>query len=261
MNHRPYTAYNNVPMVEQKAMARGYDFLPLLSAQQKYHGEIEVYRLNARCNLAVEEVAYGGRETVTEFGTIEQDPTNTERTLVRNGGLNPFDRSDSIFDTAPFGRVSHSSLRPLGVSEMIIESVGFLYPLPDDFADREITDGATVVAHELINSGNRGTKGYKMSGIPTFDAYTAMKTAYEARGLPTGVLEDRLRGHLVTNGVVLDNGVTHQELAVDGVLTPLLRSVHQTGGFTRDLGIPDELSSDHGGRIFELENHGALMWG
>lgn len=144
---------------------------------------------------------------------------------------------------------------------MVIGSLGMKYPLPDQFRDHELTGGATMVAHELTNSGNRSTKGRKMTGIQTFDPFTAMKTAFEARGMGTDILSERLRGHLVTNGVVLDNGVTHREMSEAGLLTPLLRSVHQTGGFTRDLGVPDELSTDRGGRIFELEDHGALMWG
>lgn len=81
MNNRPFTPYNDVPMVEQKKMARGYEFLPLLSKQQQFHGDVEVYRVNAHCNLQVGDVAFSGRETVTGYG-VSQLPHPTSLTLT-----------------------------------------------------------------------------------------------------------------------------------------------------------------------------------
>lgn len=264
INYRPFTPYNDLAMSTQQRLARGYDFLPLLSYQQKLHGSLDVYYLYAMSATNVEGLTWGGSETVTPYGgVIRQAPSNTERTIVREGGLDPFDRSDTHHDSVRLSDMARGIFRPIRESELIIKGIGTVHELPSSCTDHPVTEGATRVAHEMTNGGNRSGKMYDATGIDAFfDPYSHVKDVFEATGQKTDVIESRLRGHNVTCGVMLDNGATHTELAAAGILRDILWSIHPADrDFTQDLGMPTELSETYGGRVFELESHDAIMTG
>lgn len=262
MKYRPYTPYDKLGMIKQQRMSRAYDLMPILSHQESLNPEQRVYRMVADTAVAVEESLLGGRETVTRYGTMEQKTNQTEYTQVRHGGLDPFDRTDCQFIDKTMVEHADAALQPMKAEEadLVIQELGLKKELPSKFKGLDVTDGATEIAYELTNSGNRSTATQKRTGLNVFNPYEYVKETFKKEGIDTTIIENRLRGYLVTNGVMLDNGNTHIELQEAGILGDILKEVHM-GSFGREVGTPQLLSEKYGGRVYELENIDAIMLG
>lgn len=258
--NRPFEPYERLPVSRQRNMAKGYDFLPLLSLNSEYNPNLEVYTIKGETSKVAKGGSWTGKsQSLTKYGSIEQKPSNRQVSKMNQGSLHPFDSSGVDLKRAKLDDLAQATLRPLRTDEMNIERIGFRFTLPEVFRDRGITNNATMVAHEMVKTGNSSKDGKGPAGLDVYSPFSAIKRRIGKDGYDTSTIEKMLQGHLVTNGVYLDNGVSHIELQEEGMLTGLLRSVHSTSRFMWDIGVPEELSQKHGGRVYKLDKAGQIM--
>lgn len=247
-------SYEELPMEQQRELARGVDFLPPLSFQAALRGDVEIYYFDGH---VTKSDVQDSKVTETSLGgEIEFSTQSSNRVDVTYGTPYPFDRGGASFDTISISEAYEDIHDIVEVPDITTTELGIMHKAPDDVG---ALNGAEKIAELQVSRGSRSPQLERQTGWVTMNHTEHRKETLLNYDIidsdETSELTKRAKSTLVSKHLLTDTGKDHSNFASEDLVSMFIE--FQQGQLLQDIAVPvdaviDDVKHEQSGRLYRL---------